>query len=91
MERKTINKAGRLTLVRYVLSSMPIYFITIFALKKWAVKKIDKIRRNLLWKGSEQASGGHCLVKWKKTTMPKNLGGLGILELGAFSRALKLR
>lgn len=88
---KCLEKVGMLTLVRYVLTSMSIYFITVFALKKWALKKIDKIRRNFLWKGSEQASGGHCLVKWQKTTMPKNLGGLGILELGAFSRALRLR
>ncbi|KAJ1275856.1 hypothetical protein BS78_05G167800 [Paspalum vaginatum] len=40
---------------------------------------------------SENANGGHCLVKWTKAARPKNLGGLGILDLERFSRALRLR
>uniref|UniRef100_A0A0A8ZCN7 Uncharacterized protein n=1 Tax=Arundo donax TaxID=35708 RepID=A0A0A8ZCN7_ARUDO len=48
-----MNKPGRLTLVNMVLSSIPVYHLTAFAIKKWAIKKIDRIRRNFLWKGSE--------------------------------------
>ena len=33
-----INRAGRLKLVNTVLSSMPVYFLTMFDLKKWALK-----------------------------------------------------
>jgi hypothetical protein len=60
-------------------------------IKKWAVKKIDKIRRGFLWKGSEDVKGGHCLVRWAKIQKPKQLGGLGILDLELFGRALRLR
>lgn len=88
---RLLDKAGRLTLVRSVMSSILIYFVTVFKLKKWALKKIDKIKRSFLWTGSDQANGGHCLVRWQKTTLPKNLGDLRILEIGAFSRALRLR
>jgi hypothetical protein len=35
---KLLNKAGRLTLVK-ALTAVPIYFLTVFALKKWAPKK----------------------------------------------------
>jgi len=83
---KFLNKAGRLRLLNSVLSSMPTYYLTVFKLQKWAIKKIDKIRRSFLWKGSHEANGGHCLVQWKKAMRPKNFGGLGILDLDLFSR-----
>jgi len=60
-------------------------------LQKWAIKGIDKLRRSFLWKGANEANGGHCLVNWCKTRRPKKFGGLGILDLDLFSRALRLR
>jgi len=46
---------------------------------------------SFLWKGTPDANGGHCLVKWSKALRPKTFGGLGILDLDLFSRALGLR
>lgn len=86
-----LNKAGRLKLLNSVLSSMPTYFLTVFAPKKWLLKRIDKIRRSFLWKGTEDANGGHSLVKWENVKKPKKVGGLGVLDLDFFSRALRLR
>lgn len=54
---KLLNKAGRLSLVNMVLSSIPTYHLTIFPLKKWAIKKIDKIRRNFFL---ERNRGSKC-------------------------------
>jgi len=50
-------KSARLKLMNTVLSSIPVYFLTVFEPKKWAVKKIDKIRRAFLWNGSVEAKG----------------------------------
>jgi hypothetical protein len=35
--------------------------------------------------------GGHYLVQWAKVLRPKDLGGLGVLDLDLFGRALRLR
>jgi hypothetical protein len=55
------------------------------------LKKVDKIRRGILWKGSEAVSGGHCLVRWANVQKPKELRGPGVLDLEHFSRALRLQ
>jgi hypothetical protein len=66
--------------------------VTVFALKKWAVRKIDRIRRSFFLEGgtgAASANGGHCQVLWLKATRPKLLEGLSILDLERFSRALR--
>jgi len=85
---RLLNRAGRLRLINSVLTAIPTYYLTVFRMQKWAIKRIDKLRRNFLWKGSTEANGGHCLVKWAKSMRPKRFGGLGILDLDLFSRAL---
>jgi hypothetical protein len=61
---KLLSMAGGETLVKCVLSSQPIYHLTVFPIQKWLLKQIDKMRRSFLWKGEEpdNVSGGHCLV-----------------------------
>ncbi|WVZ89665.1 LOW QUALITY PROTEIN: hypothetical protein U9M48_036039 [Paspalum notatum var. saurae] len=86
-----LNRAGRLTLVSSVLSAMPTYHLSVFPLAAWARKCIDKIHRSFLWKGKAESNGGHRLVAWPLVSMPKALGGLGVLNLDKFSRALRLR
>jgi len=81
-----LNKSGRQQLVQSVLSSIPTYYMTVFSLSKWAVKKIDRIQRNF-----EDARGGHCLVNWRRVCRAKFLGGLGIKDLQKFNRALRLK
>ncbi|WVZ96688.1 hypothetical protein U9M48_042292 [Paspalum notatum var. saurae] len=68
-----LNRAGRLTLVSLVLSSMPTYHLSVFPLAAWARKRIDKIHRSFLWKGKAETNGGHCLVSWPLINKPKDL------------------
>jgi hypothetical protein len=52
---------------------------------------IEKILCGFLWKGRKDAHGGHCLVAWDRVCMPKELGGLGILNLQRMNIALRAR
>jgi hypothetical protein len=88
---RLLSKTGCLTLVNSVLSSIVIYHMSMFQLSKWAIRRIDKIRCNYLWRGTEEARGGHCMVSGRRVQRPKALGGLGVLDLMKFNRALRLR
>ena len=90
---KFLSSSGKEILVKTVLSSLPIYHLTVFHAQKWLIKRIDRIRRSFLWRGEspDKVSGGHSLLNWPTTCLPKTKGGLGILDLERFTRALRLR
>lgn len=88
---RLLNQAGRRELVRSVLSSMPTYLLSSVKEPKQLTEDIDKIRRRFLWAGSEEITGARCKVAWTTVAKPVDYGGLGIIELNAFSRALRLR
>jgi hypothetical protein len=69
---KLLNKASRLALINSVLSSVILYHMTVFSLSKWAMRSIDKIRRQFLWRGAEEQRYGHYLVNWKRAQRQKN-------------------
>lgn len=43
----------KLTLINLVLSALLTYWMSIFCLPAWVIKKIDQIRRDFLWSGME--------------------------------------
>jgi hypothetical protein len=44
-----------------------------------------------IWNGTDTASGGQCMVAWKRVTHPVELGGLRILDLATMGYAFRLR
>ncbi|XP_026451416.1 uncharacterized protein LOC113351689 [Papaver somniferum] len=48
-KRKYLNKAGRLVLIKNYLSSLPIYFLSLFHLPVIVEKKMIALMRNFLW------------------------------------------
>jgi mannosylglycoprotein endo-beta-mannosidase len=88
---KHVNMAGRSTLVKAVLTSIAIYYITALEVPMEVLTKIDGIRRAYLWAACDKITGGKCKVAWEKVCKPKEFGGLGILNLKKFASALRMR
>ena len=86
-----LSIAGKLTLVKFVLSAMPTFQLLTIEMPKWLEKRLDKLRRAFLWSGSDKASGGKCLVRWHTVCSPREFGGLGIVSFQQQRRALNLR
>ncbi|KAJ0927224.1 putative RNA-directed DNA polymerase [Helianthus annuus] len=51
-----LSFAGRMTLVKSVLGSLPSYFLSIFAAPKCVLNRLEKIRRDFLWGISDRGS-----------------------------------
>uniref|UniRef100_A0A8I6XKE9 Reverse transcriptase domain-containing protein n=1 Tax=Hordeum vulgare subsp. vulgare TaxID=112509 RepID=A0A8I6XKE9_HORVV len=86
-----MNKAGRLALVKSVLSAIPIHQMLALSPPKKTLKQLEKIQRGFLWAGREAAKGGHCHVNWRTVCRPLAYGGLGIRDLERTGLALRLR
>ena len=88
---RNVSMAGRLTLVKSVLTSQVIHLLSALRVPKEILKLIDNKRKQFLWAGNDVLTGGKCKVNWLRAARSKKGGGLGILHLGKFSRALRLR
>lgn len=67
----------RITLVKSVLGSMPIYILSSTILSKSLVSKLEQYFQSFLW-GSHSGGHGLYLLAWNVVCQPLREGGLGI-------------
>ncbi|GJV24015.1 RNA-directed DNA polymerase, eukaryota, reverse transcriptase zinc-binding domain protein [Tanacetum coccineum] len=84
---QTLSIGGRLTLVKSVLGSMPIFNFSIFKVPRCVLRELEGIRRQFL-NGHESNSKKATWVNWKKALLSKERGGLGVSSLYAMNRGL---
>ncbi|XP_015962037.1 uncharacterized protein LOC107486010 [Arachis duranensis] len=74
---KVLSKAGKLVLIKSVLNSLPIYYLSLYRMPKAVADKLIALQRRFMWcKGD--GNDGIPLVKWGLVQAPKKAGGLGI-------------
>lgn len=81
---KHLSIAGRIVLINAVLTSIPTYYMTCLKMPKWVIGKMDRIRRRFLWHGVSPEQKKMSLINWNVVCMPKEHGGLGIMDFGNF-------
>ncbi|XP_022030707.1 uncharacterized protein LOC110931630 [Helianthus annuus] len=85
---KLLSFAGRLQLIVSVLSSMHIYWSSVFMLPARIINELEACMRNFLWSQESSFSKGKSKVSWKAVCTPKYEGGLGIRRIGDMNKAL---
>jgi hypothetical protein len=86
-----LSMAGRATLVDFAVSSVPIYTMCSLKMHVTNLNSIDRAWRHGLWRGSDVVGKGKPLVAWKKVTMPKDKGGMGLKNLKLMNEALLIK
>ncbi|OIT06900.1 clip-associated protein [Nicotiana attenuata] len=85
-----ISLGGRLVLINSVLDALPTYMMSLFPLPASVENRLETLRRNFLWHGNKEKKGFH-LVYWKKLTISKREGGLGIKNLRKQNKCLLMK
>ncbi|GJV59390.1 RNA-directed DNA polymerase, eukaryota, partial [Tanacetum coccineum] len=84
---KTLSIGGRLTLLKSVLGSTPIYNMSIFKVPKTVLNKMENLRRNF-FNGIQEGDRKITWVKWHTVLAAKKFGGLGVSSFFALNRDL---
>jgi hypothetical protein len=82
-----LTLGGRLTLLKSVLESQPVYWMSLEIIPITVLNNLRKIMFNFLWKGNSDSKSFH-LCKWERLTIPKCYGGWGLRNLIDFNKAL---
>ncbi|KAK4381495.1 hypothetical protein Sango_2962100 [Sesamum angolense] len=86
---QNLSYAGRLQLIKSVLSTLHTYWASVLILPKGVLKLLEKNMRTFLWQGS--SGSGNAKVAWDQICKPKAEGGLGIHSLITTNQALILK
>jgi len=77
---KLLSSGGRLVLINSVLSSLPMFMMSFFAIPKGVRKRLDYYRSRFFWQCDEHKRK-YRLAKWSILCKPRCMGGMGILDL----------
>ncbi|GJR93592.1 hypothetical protein Tco_0265766 [Tanacetum coccineum] len=87
---KTLSLSGRLTLIKFVLNSLCIYYFSTFKALVTNINKLESIRRNLFWGGISD-DRKIAWVAWDKVLAPHDQGGLNIRILKVFNQDMQAK
>nr|GEW51342.1 RNA-directed DNA polymerase, eukaryota [Tanacetum cinerariifolium] len=87
---KSLSIGGRLTLLKSILGSIPIYHMSIFKVPLKVLQGMESLRSRF-FNGVDSGSKKSIWIKWNKVLVSKEKGGLGVSSLYALNRAHLLK
>lgn len=75
---RTLSRAGRLTLIKSVLNSLPIYYMSIFKIPKAVALSLVRLQRSFFWGAASDGRLPVPPIAWRSIELPLSLGGLGV-------------
>ncbi|XP_026460097.1 uncharacterized protein LOC113360875 [Papaver somniferum] len=82
----SLTQAGRSTMIKHVLNSVPIYQMGTYKLRSQLINKLTTIQRRFFW--GHNSNRGSNPLGWHKVCIPKELGGLAFRDLEKLNLAL---
>nr|GEZ26276.1 RNA-directed DNA polymerase, eukaryota, reverse transcriptase zinc-binding domain protein [Tanacetum cinerariifolium] len=87
---KTLSIGGRLTLLKSVLGSIPLFHMSLFKVPSKVLQILEIIRRQF-FNGHDLGSHKASWVKWNNILTDKKRGGLGVSSLFGLNRGLMIK
>lgn len=87
---KTLSYGERLQLVKSILSSIHVYWFSIFILPQKLIKKIESMLASFLWSG-ELKTIYNAKVSWKEIACSVKEGGLGVMDIYTWNKSLVMK
>jgi len=82
-----LSLAGRVCLLKSVLTSVLLYYLSLYKAPTSICKSIIKIQRRFLW-GWGKENKSISWVSWEVVCKPKEEGGLGVRDIRKFNTSL---
>ena len=89
-QSKYLSMAGRATLIKSVVSTIPIYAMQTTLIPQKISLQLDKMSCNFLWGDTKHHRSCHT-VSWETVTMPKEASGLGLTSIRHRNQAILMQ
>ncbi|EOY14356.1 Uncharacterized protein TCM_033752 [Theobroma cacao] len=89
-ENKILSPGGRITLLRSVLASLPIYLLQVLKPPVCVLERVNRLFNSFLWGGSAASKRIHW-ASWAKIALPVTEGGLDIRSLAEVFEAFSMK
>lgn len=86
---RVLSQAGKVILIRSVIESTLLYYMTTTSLHKSVIAKIQSAIKRFHWGGKKNRYLAY--LRWEVVTAPKERGGLGIRDLHLLNKALVMK
>lgn len=89
-KRRFLSFGGKLVLLKSVILSLPLCYMSLFKMPEGVIKSIESIQARFLWGGADLKRKIH-MVAWSKLLQDKSCGGLGIRNIRLLNEALLMK